>query len=109
MDEIELSDYPWRFEAAPNSEPECLIGWIVPHGQHVEDDPNVAYVENVGSADLAVLLTGPELLDALEAMLPEFAESLNSGKPVGHTVGSMNRALAAIKLAEAAIAKAKGS
>jgi hypothetical protein len=36
----------------------------------------------------------------LGRMLTEFAASFNDGKPVGYTVGSMNRALAVIREAE---------
>ena len=40
---------------------------------------------------------------ALAQILAEFADSLNKNKPVGYTAGSMQRALRAIMVAEAAL------
>lgn len=40
---------------------------------------------------------------ALTQILAEFAASLNSGKPVGHTAGSLQRAVRAIRVAEDAL------
>ena len=58
----EHSEAPWRFDAAPSDAgSDALRGHILPHGA-TEDDPCVAYVEEVGSADLALMLVAPELL-----------------------------------------------
>lgn len=48
-----------------------------------------------------------ELLTAVEPLLAEFGARLSDGKPLGYTVGSMRRALDMVRVAEAAIAKAK--
>lgn len=60
------SDAPWRFDPVPHRAGHGIEGHIVPHGAQV-DDPCVAYVEGVGSADLALMLAAPEMLAALEA------------------------------------------
>jgi hypothetical protein len=69
IDEIEHSDAPWRFDPAPSDAnmPDALRGHILPHGAQ-EDDPCVAYVEGVGSVDLAPLLSAPDMLAVLESV-----------------------------------------
>lgn len=59
-------------------------------------------------ANARLIAAAPELLTALESMLSEFGARLSDGKPIGYTVGSMDRALALVRGAEAAIRKATG-
>lgn len=59
-------------------------------------------------ANARLIAAAPDLLKALEALVTEFGARLSDGKPVGHTVGSMDRALMLVIESEAAIAKAKG-
>lgn len=59
-------------------------------------------------ANARLISAAPDLLSALEAMHEEFAASFNNGNPIGYTIGSLKRALAALAIAEAAIDKATG-
>jgi hypothetical protein len=78
MTDTQHSDAPWRFEAVPHRAGHGIEGHILPHGATV-DDPSVAYVEGVGSVDLALMLAAPDLLAALELYISEH----------GHEVGCM--------------------
>ena len=67
---VQHSEAPWRFEAVPHRAGHGIEGHILPHGAG-EDDPCVAYVEGVGSTDLALMLAAPDLLAALEGLIAE--------------------------------------
>lgn len=77
----EHSDAPWSFTSAPITWPQrgdvARAGWITPHGW-IEDEPCVAYIENVGSADVALIVAAPELLAALESALDQAEDGLHS-------------------------------
>lgn len=61
------------------------------------------------AADQRVRDAAPALLEALETMLAEFGARISDGKPLGYTVGSMDRALKIIRAAEAAVAAAQAT
>ena len=103
----EHSDAPWRFDAAPSDAgSDALRGHILPHGA-TDDDPCVAYVEGVGSVDLALLLAAPEMLAVLETVyidLVDYSKRLSGAYDTGAiALGSCADLVAAV------IYKAKGS
>jgi hypothetical protein len=77
---------PWEFDAAPSDAgDDALRGHILPHGA-VEDDPCVAYVEGVGSVDLALMLAAPEMLEVLESVyvdLVDYSKRLSEAYSTG--------------------------
>ena len=71
---VEHSEAPWRFDPAPSDVgSDALRGHILPHGAG-EDDPAVAWIENVGATDLSVILAGPDMLAVLESVYVDLVD-----------------------------------
>ncbi len=100
----------WHFNSkGAETDDGAMSGWILEAGA-VDDEPCIAYIDSVGSADLALMLAAPELLAMAQAFVVASDHNSDTGECDcdGDCDAAIDLWVGVDRMARTAIRKARG-